>query len=386
MTSKLTIFLIEKDISTRNDITSVLNSNKVEVGKLVSAADLQEGIRLFQNDEPHIVFLQVRDIEQGVRETAYLVSRFPQATVIVTATEKNPDWILNLVRAGAAEYLTKPVIAAELMAALYKITRQHVLKTDPVVSNGTVISLYNPSGGMGTTTIAVNLAASLAEKGETVALLDFNLCSSDISPFLDLSPRYTLSNVAARQGNFDASFLNSILVRHSSGMHVLCGPDDIEEASAIRTEHIRETVSILKSLFSFTIVDTGGQLFGYNLELFKSSDLVLYVAQLNVPVLNNAKRHLSCMINEGLSSSRVKLIINRQLSKDEIKVSDAEKILNTRAYKVFPNAYFDVKTSINKGVPLVTSNPRSIFAKAVEELAGELIRNDKGKSKSAMLR
>jgi pilus assembly protein CpaE len=114
----------------------------------------------------------------------------------------------------------------------------------------------------------------------------------------------------------------------------------------------------------------------------ESSDRILFVTLLNLPALKNAKRYLAAMNDEGLGSNKVKLIINRHISKDDIKVADAEKVLNTKAYMTVPNAYFDVKTSINKGVPLVTCCPQSPVTKAMKNLARQLILDTTGRKTS----
>ena len=364
---------MESDNGAKNDIAAVLKSFDGTVGKITATANFQEGIKFIQPGEAHIVFLEVKDVEQGVKETTFLVSRFPQTTVIVTATEKNPDWILRLVRAGAGEYLTKPIIAAELMAAILKVTRLHLQNSEQYATKGTVISVYNPIGGMGTTTIAVNLAAALAASGKNTVLVDLNLCSGDVTTFLDLAPRYTLSSVTAKLGHVDASFMRSVIVQHSSGVHVLCAPVELGEADKILPEQLREVITVLQSIFAYTIIDTGGQFFGRNQVTFQSSNKILFVTLLNLPALKNAKRYLATMGYEGFGADKVKLIVNRYSSKDEIRIAEAEKVLNTKAYATVPNVFIDVKTAINKGVPLAVSSPRSLVAKAIEELAGKLV-------------
>ena len=153
----------------------ILNSLGGQVNILAATADLPLALKSIQGATPQVVILQVREVEQGVREVGHLVSTFPHATVFVTAAEKNPDWIIRLVRAGAGEYLTRPVVGQELAEALQKVARMHVLKTVQNAETGSVITVYNPSAGMGTTTVAVNLAATLASKGKQVALVDLNL-------------------------------------------------------------------------------------------------------------------------------------------------------------------------------------------------------------------
>ncbi len=372
MTPELSIILRESDTGAINDIAAVLKTFDGSVGKPAVAADFQEVLALIKNGEPHVIFLEVTDVEQGVIETTSLVSRFSQTTVIVTATEKNSDWILRLIRAGASEYLTKPIIPSELAAAIHKVTRLRAQNNESSGQKGTVIAVYNPSAGMGTTTIAVNLAASLSARGEKVVLVDLNLFSGDVTAFLDLTPRYTLASITSRPGQVDASFLRSVIVPHSSGVHVLCGPVDLGEADRIQPGQLRDVIAVLQGIYSYTIIDAGGQLFGCNLATFESSDKVLFVTLLNLPALKNAKRYLAAMSSEGLGPDKVKLIINRHLPKDDIKVADAEKVLNTRTYLTVPNAFADVKTAINKGVPLTVCNPRSPVMKAMDDLAKQI--------------
>ena len=379
----MSLVLIDSDSRARNDTLTMLKSIGTPVGSLVAAADFQEGIKNIQASNPQIVMLEVKEIEQGVKEVAYLTGKFPQATLFVTATDKNPDWILRLVRAGAGEYLTRPVNSQELAEAIQKVARQHIQRRGQSGERGSVIAVYNPSAGMGTTTIAVNLAATLAKQGKQVALIDLNFFSGDVTAFLDLNPRYTLSSLIAKKGQIDASLLKSVIVRHGSGIQVLNGPKDLVEADRIPPELLQEVIAVFQSAFDFTIVDSGGPLFGCNLATFDCSDRVLFTTVLNLPALNNAKRYFSAMDREGLGTDRVKLVVNRHNPKDDIKVSDAEKILNTKAYQAVPNAYADASSSINRGVPLATCYPRSPVTKAVEDLARQLMQEQKAVGKQA---
>ncbi len=133
MKPRIWIVLLESDGAAKHQITSALNSLDAGIGRISAASSFQEGVRFIQPGEPNIVFLEVNDIEQGARETAFLVSQYPQVTVIITATEKNPDWILKLIRAGASEYLTKPIVADELKEALVNVARLHLQASGPVL-------------------------------------------------------------------------------------------------------------------------------------------------------------------------------------------------------------------------------------------------------------
>lgn len=383
MQPSLSFVIVDSDRHSRNAVEEILKACG-DVSVHASVADFQEGFRVIQKAPPAIVIFEVKDIERGIGEVKQILANFPGTSVFITAQEKNPDWILRLVRVGASEYLTKPIVAAELIDAVNKVSRLHNQRSGPASKKGSAISVYNPSGGMGTTTIAVNLAATLAARGEKVALIDLNLFSGDVAAFLDLAPRYTLSNVTAKTGQIDASFLRSVIVPHSSGVHVLNGPVDLGDADRILPEQLQEVIGILQTIFAYTIIDTGGQLFGCNMATFDCSDRILFTTLLNIPALKNAKRYLAAMDNEGFGGDKVKLVVNRHILKDDIKLADAEKILNTRAYQTVPNAYADAKTSINKGEPLVSCYPHSPVTKAMDELAGQLLLETAGNGKAAL--
>lgn len=371
MRAPISIALIESDTTARHDGTAVLASSGARVSAF-SPSELLNASRSLQAEPPGIIILEVGEIERGVRETEFLASRFPHSAIIVTADGKNSDWIIRLMRAGAVEYLTRPVMADELIEAVRRAVQLHERINGPCEQKGAAFAVYNPSGGMGTTTVAVNLATSLAASGKQVALVDLNPASPDVTTFLDLSPRYTLANAISRKGPLDASYLKSIMVTHASGVQVLNGPADPMESVLVTPELIRETIGVLKSGFEHVVVDCGGMLADCNLAIFDCSDRLLFTTLLSLPALNNAKRHLAAMRSEKIGSGKIHLLVNRFTPRDEIKLSDAEKILDTGTFMTIPNAYAEVKNSINRGSPLAACSPRSAVARAMDELAQRL--------------
>jgi pilus assembly protein CpaE len=372
MKQQLTAFLIDSDTASASKINSTLTSMEGEVRLLGAARNLQEGMQAIQASNPNIVILEVSDLERGTRETELLLSRCPQSAAFISSAAMSPEWILKLIRAGATEYLHRPVLAAELIDAVKKVARRRTVKNLHAPNTGTVFSVYHPSGGVGTTTIAVNLAAMLAAQGHSTALVDLNLYSGDVSAFLDLAPRYTLTDVMPKAGKIDASFLKSVIAPHPSGVHVLDGPDRLAEANPIAPEFLQEVIGVLRTIFEYTVIDTGGELFGCNLATFELSDRILFTTVLTVPGLRTAKRYLTAMAEVGLGPDRVKLVVNRYLPRDDIKISDAEKVLRTKAYHTLPNNYADLRTSVTKGMPLALYLTRSSFSKSMDQLARQL--------------
>ena len=275
---------------------------------------------------------------------------------------------LATMRAGAVEYLLEPVEASDLAEGLQKVGRLWLTKPAETAQSGKIISVYNPIGGMGTTTVAVNLAATIAANGGKVALVDLNLYSGDVSSFLDVNPAYTLSSVTSNVARLDASFLMSVMTKHASGVYVLTEPLEVDEALDITPEQIVRVLALLKGVFTHVVIDTGGSIAGCNQTVFESSDYILFNTVLSLPSLKNAKRYLNALERKGLRKEKVKLIVNRYLSRADIQIADAEKVLDHKVFLTIPNEYKDVIASINKGTPIVGMAPRSPVSKAIVRL------------------
>lgn len=370
MPPHISLVIIDSDNESRNAFESYLKPFGDTVRVNGSVTDFSEGLKIIQSTNPMVVILEVKELGRGVEEIKYILSRFPNVSVFVATTEKSSDWILTLMRAGAVEYLLKPAAAGELAEALHKIGRLWVAKpAKEPEKGGKIIAVYNPIGGMGTTTIAVNLAAALAAEDARVALIDLNLFSGDVASFLDVNPTYNLSSVTSNIARLDASFMMSVMARHSSGMYVLTEPLGVEEVADITPDQIHRVLQFLKKTFSFLVIDTGGHLEGINLAVFESADYILFNTVLSLPALKNTKRYLAAMEKRGTHKDRLKLIVNRYLPRSDIKVEDAEGVLDSKVYITIPNEYSDVIASINKGIPVVKLFPRSSVSKAVMRLA-----------------
>ncbi len=369
MPSQFSILVIDKDKLSGDSIVSTLRPYSDSISLAGSVDSFTDGDCAMQRNAPNVVFLGVEEIEQGIKDVQCITLKYPMVSVIACSSEKNSEWILALMRAGAVEYLLRPIAQEELKQSLQKVGRFIFKTPSEETPAGEIIAVYNPIGGMGTTTVAVNLAAALAEEGTKVALVDLNLDAGDVNTFLNVNPTYTLSSVTSNIERLDANFLMSVMTRHASGPFVLTEPLEVDEAVSITPEQVRRILEFLRGTFSYVVVDCVGQLAGCNLAIFGSSNLILFTTTLSLPALKNTKRYLTAMGRKGFNSDRVKLVINRYLPKSDIQIKDAEKVLGWSVYQAIPNEYADVVDSINKGMPVVKLLPRSPISKAIQGLA-----------------
>ncbi len=369
MPPHISILIIDSDSSSRAVTETILKPYGDTIKIAGVCSDFNEGARLIQATNPGAVLMEVKELQRGVEEISFILSRFPRTSVIVTCEEKSSEWILAAMRAGAVEYLLRPISQDELLHAFRKVGRFWLETPHVATKEGKIIAVYNPIGGMGATTIAVNLAACLATGDAKTALIDLNLHSGDVATFLDMNPTYRLSSVTNNIARLDANFLMSVMTRHSSGPFVLTEPHEVDESLAITSEQIRRLLDFLKGIFDYVIIDCGGPLDGCNQAIFEGSGMVLYATVLSLPAINNTKRYLTAMERRGFRQDKVKLVVNRYLSNADILVKDAEKVLGRSVFQTIPNEYGDVVTSINKGNPVVKLMPRSAVSKALVKLA-----------------
>jgi pilus assembly protein CpaE len=369
MPAQFSVVIIDQDKPSREAIISSLKPYSESITLAGSVDNFADGASVMERSAPNVVFLGVDDIQKGVKDVQVITLMYPRVSVIACSSEKNSEWILALMRAGAVEYLLRPIEQEELKHSLQKVGR--FLFSTPVEDAhvGRLIAVYNPIGGMGTTTVAVNLAAALATEGTKVALVDLNLEAGDINTFLNVNPAYTLSSVTSNVGRLDANFLMSVMTRHPSGPFLLTEPIEVDEAVSITAEQVHRILQFLKGVFDYVVIDCVGQLAGCNMSIFQDSHTILFTTTLSLPALKNTKRYLNAMHAKGLGGDRVKLVINRYLPKSDIQIRDAERVLGMSVYQAIPNEYADVVDSINKGMPVVKLLPRSPVTKAIQDLA-----------------
>lgn len=375
MPPHISMVIIDSNRPSREVIASIVRPFADTIRIEGAFETFEEGLQSVQKTSANIVILEVTDLTRGIEQIQYLLSHHNQLSVIVSSEEKDPEWILKLMRAGAVEYLLRPIAQEELIQALTKVGRFWFTKAPTETKQGKIIGVYYPTGGVGVTTVAVNLAASLATEETKVALVDLNLFAGDISTFLDVNPSYTLSSVTNNIARLDANFLMGVMTRHSSGPYVLTEPTEVDEAINITPEQVNRLLQFLRGIFDYVIIDSGGQLAGCTMAILENADLVLFSTVLSLPAIKTSKRYLIAMERKGIRRSRLKLVVNRFMPKADIQIKDAERVLGYTVYTSIPNEYENVIASINKGIPVVKLLPKATVSKAFVTLA-ELVRKE----------
>lgn len=289
----------------------------------------------------------------------------------VLALSDNPsvDLIIEIMRAGAKEFVPIPIIKSEFFESLNKLLAE--FNETKKTNNCKIISIFSNKGGIGKTSLATNLALELSKiTKENIALIDLNFQMGDITTFLDLKPSFNISYMLENLDKINETFLLSTLERYKkTSLYVLADPPYFKQADNIQPRQITKLFNTLKETFSYIIVDAEASFEGKNIAALDNSDLVLLVTVANLPALRNTQRCLELFEKLGYDKEKVKIIINRYMENDEIKETDVEKVLSKKIYWKIPNNYFAIMTAINKGIPVSEINDSTNIAQSYKDLA-----------------
>jgi pilus assembly protein CpaE len=352
------------------------------------------GFRVHSPDDRERPDLLIYELGENVDEEFKLIQSLLAsngvAEVFVTSDKKEADVLLKAMRVGTKEFLHLPLDELEVQTALlsFKKRMEHTPAAREPVHAGQIINVMGAKGGVGTTTVAVNLAMILAEKKKagSVALVDLNTVFGEIPLFLSVTPTYHWGQIAKNVGRLDSTFLLNAMAKHPSGVHILPSPSYLNGHPPATREIMDRLLSVMKRTFDYIIVDGGQSLDGPALKVIEMSDRVFLITLLNLPCLRNTGNLLKSLSSVGVADKdRVRLVINRYLKKSDITLKEAEESVKSEIFWSISNDYKTTMSAINRGKALHEISPRADITKELEGLADTIILGEKKPEKKGWL-
>jgi pilus assembly protein CpaE len=248
------------------------------------------------------------------------------------------------------------------------VARRAGLGASAAAPTGELICVLGPKGGVGKTQVASNLAVTLADGGNRVALVDLDLQFGDVGLALALAPERTIYDLATSSGSLDSDKLEAFLMRHESGVRALLAPTRPDQAATVRVDFLKEVFAMLRSTSEYVIVDTPP---GFTPEVITSVDSssnICMVAALDSLSLKNTRLGLEALELMGYEPERIKLVLNRADTRVGVTGEDAAAVLGREPNVLVPS-HRDVVRSVNDGSPIALADRRSEAAKAFRSLA-----------------
>lgn len=347
------------------------------VDLLDASCSYSEIVEVLANSPNKTVFIV--DLSNNRQSKLDLMSKIsslcPNCKILALSDNPSVDLIIQIMRAGAREFVPIPVIKKEFFDALNKIFAQ--FEQPKAVNKCKIISVFSNKGGIGKTSLATNLAMELSKiTKENVALIDMNFQMGDITTFLDLKPSFNVSYMLENIDKINETFLLSTLERYkNTNLYILADPPYFKQADNIQPKQISKLFGILKDTFSYIVVDAESSFSGKSIATLDNSDMILLVTIANLPALRNSQRCLELFEKLGYDKDKTQIVVNRYMENDEIKEPDIEKVLSRNIYWKIPNNYFAIMSAINKGVPVSIMNRATNVAQSYKGLAQKISDN-----------
>jgi pilus assembly protein CpaE len=374
--SVITVKIHAANVSVRRKLQEI--SQKVEGFQIQKAGDKQV---------PDIMIYELgNDYEKDFRIIESLLSSRAVGDIFLTYKQANSEVLLRSLRMGAKEFFPQPINEAEVITSFERFRKgwKEGNFENRTSEPGRIVHVLGSNGGVGTTTVAVNLAAALSARKRacSVALVDMNMIFGDIAVFLGLRPRHHWGEVSESIDRLDVTFLKGMLTKHSSGIHVLPSPSHLNGAKPFATDFLREIFNIMQDEFDVVIVDGGQSLNELSLTAIEAADDILLISLLSLPSLSNANKIIRSFNNIGIDAAgRTKIVINRSLKKSQLSLGDVQEAIGKKPFWTIPNDYKTTMAAINQGKPLSDFASRAPVTESITRLAHALVENREEQTK-----
>jgi len=323
---------------------------------------------------PEVVFLDLnRDPEPFFVFAAQLRRVRPSIRLVACSASVPPNHqlLLEAMRSGVQDFIAKPVEPEALKDLLSRLSLD--LQTKDITANDKLIVIMGAKGGVGTTTVAVNLGVQLVTFArKRTVLLDFARPLGTAHLMLDLHLRFGLRDSVESLDRLDSHFFAGLLTKHKTNLELLGGVTQPEEWQSIDVSSLNRLVNVAQNSFDMVLLDMGSQFSSEWSAILRMARMILVVAEANVPALWTLERRLAALKGFGVQPDRARIIINRWHKGDEEVLKSIEKRICQPIFASLPNDFRKASQAMNLGTPIM-ENHNNTLSNRYRQVAGQLV-------------
>ena len=374
---RINVLLISKLDQTLDMLRRMIDDQEIAVvGESHGGTDALERI---ENLSPEIVVMSYGVGDDDVLSlTERITFSRPSSHVILLTEYMDVETLQSALSAGAHNVSGYPNSPKELCEYIKKVYHDESARIESLKGKQSltwiskVITVFGAKGGLGKTTLAVNLAVKLAASRKKVALVDLNLQFGDVNVFLDIDPVDTISELSQEMTNPNIDLIRSYMAVHSSGVHVLCAPKSPEYEELVSPEKVQSILGQLRTYYDYVIIDSPPTFNDVTITALEVSSMILFVTGLDISILKNSKQSLN-ILKSLQQIDKVKIIVNRAVNIGAITLDDVQRLIDCPIWAKIPSDYKVAVTALNLGIPFVTGAPKTELSQAVSSVASLLL-------------
>ncbi len=388
---KITVLIVDDIPETRENLRKLLFfESDIEV--IGAATNGHEGVQMAKELTPDVVLMDINmPGMDGIAASEMITRNSPYTQIIIMSVQSESDYLRRSMLAGAREFLTKPFSGAELVNSIHKVYQLVESQRDRIPQpgaptgftgtlappepeeSGKIVSIFSPKGGVGCSTLAVNLAIAVHKIASAkVAVVDGSLQFGDISVLLNERSRTTIADLAPHAEDLDLELINSVLISHNSGIQALLAPPRPEMADLVTPTAMTEILERLRTMFDLVIVDTYSTLQDIVISILDASDRIVLVTTPEIPSIKSAKLFFEVTDALEYPPEKTHLILNKSDRRVGITASAIKGAVKHEIMAELPLDERTVITAVNQGIPYVLGVGGSDLAKATAAYAKRL--------------
>ncbi len=364
---KIRLLVVDDIPETRENVRKLLYfEDDIEI--VGAAASGREGIEMATRLEPDIVLMDINMPEMdGIAASEAISSQLPNVQVVMMSVQGEADYLRRSMLAGAREFLIKPFSGEELATSIRRVhqlaaTRRVVAAPLPAatvsapstVKTAKIIAVLGTKGGVGSSTIAVNLAVALREETkERVALVDANLEFGDVGVLLNLPTNRTSADLGGSDTDIDEELLNGTMASHASGVQVLLAPARPEMAELVTPDVLKRSLAVMKPMFDYIVIDLWKSFQEAIVFLLDAADKILLVSTSDIPAIKNAKLFFDLGEALGYPPEKTVFILNKEDGRSGVNVKDIQASIKHPIRGVIGKDEKTTTFALNHGTPFV---------------------------------
>jgi pilus assembly protein CpaE len=312
---------------------------------------------------------------EGVIAELRGASKSGHPLVLAVSQSDDLEERISLIESGADDVIVKPFdgteLEAKVEALLVRLRRRGEAPGSLGPSGRRLIVFFSPKGGVGTTTLAVNVAVALAEERPgRVALVDLDLQWGQASTHLDLHPSQTVAELTRDvQALDEAALVRSYMIRKEPGLDVLCAPTSPEHGALVTADHVAALASTLRASYEVVVIDAASRLDDRTYAAFEFADVVVFTAAPEISALKALHSMFESLSESGAAVGKAVVVLNHVFGREMLKLQDIETSLAAKISLEVPHEPVLYLKAVNEGIPVVRGAPRSGPADRLRRLA-----------------